>query len=55
MMSPKQYLQQHEISATNIQGLSLDGMTIFNTLFQLKIFVYNLQEIEKGEVVAKLV
>ena len=51
----QQYLQHQDILATNFQGISLDDLKTLETLFQLNIFVYDLQETEEGDIVAKLV
>ena len=50
-----QYLQYRQMASKNFQGVGLDDLMVLEQLFQTNIFVYDLQEMEEGDIAARLV
>jgi hypothetical protein len=50
-----QYLQYRQMASKDCQGVCLDDLMVLEQLFQTNIFVYDLQEMEEGDIAARLV
>ena len=50
-----QYLQYRQMASKDFQGVCLDDLVILEQLFSLKVYVYDIQEMEEGDIAARLV
>jgi hypothetical protein len=50
-----QYLQYRQMASKDFQGVCLDDLMVVEQLFSLNVYVYDLQEMEEGDIAARLV
>jgi hypothetical protein len=49
-----QYLQYRQMASKDFQGVALDDLVVLEQLFSLNVYVYDLQEMEEGDIAARL-
>jgi hypothetical protein len=50
-----QYLQYRQMTSKDFQDVCLDDLKVLEQLFSLIAYVYDLQEMEEGDIAARLV
>ena len=50
-----QYLHYRQMTSKDFQGIYLDDLMVLEELFSLNVYVYDLQEMEDGDIAARLV
>ena len=49
-----QYLQYRQMASKDFQGVALDDLVVLEQLFSLNVYVYDLQDMEEGDIAARL-
>ena len=50
-----QCLQYRPVASKDFQGVCLDNLVVLEQLFSFKVYVYDIQEMEEGDIAARLV